>query len=200
MSSLAFQAQAYYHPDEGRWISRDPIGELGNVDLYGYVQNNPINLWDVLGLACCCQDYDVQFMPGGDKFQWDIYAHNGMKKVGNKITGKAEVLGNIEECKCGITENGKAVLKVRVAPLIWKTINTVVSKNASTTRKCKKGVDHLGSAIEIWNPSFNGIYHLAVKITQVWTCTGTDGKTVSKTITVDSATKFTVDAPTVTIP
>ena len=27
LSSSAFQAQAYYHPDEGRWISRDPIGE-----------------------------------------------------------------------------------------------------------------------------------------------------------------------------
>ena len=29
LSSTAFQAQAYYHPDEGRWISRDPIGEEG---------------------------------------------------------------------------------------------------------------------------------------------------------------------------
>ncbi len=29
LSSCAVQALAYYHPDEGRWISRDPIGEQG---------------------------------------------------------------------------------------------------------------------------------------------------------------------------
>jgi hypothetical protein len=29
LSSSAFQAKAYYHPDEGRWLSRDPIGEKG---------------------------------------------------------------------------------------------------------------------------------------------------------------------------
>jgi hypothetical protein len=27
LSSSAFQAHAYYHPDEGRWLSRDPIDE-----------------------------------------------------------------------------------------------------------------------------------------------------------------------------
>lgn len=29
LSSSVFQAQAYYHPEEGRWISRDPINEQG---------------------------------------------------------------------------------------------------------------------------------------------------------------------------
>jgi len=39
-----------------RWISRDPIGESGGVNLYGYVLNNPINLYDPLGL----RDYTAQ--------------------------------------------------------------------------------------------------------------------------------------------
>jgi hypothetical protein len=42
-------AQAFYHPDTGRWLSRDPIGEKGGVNLYGFVENNPINRWDILG-------------------------------------------------------------------------------------------------------------------------------------------------------
>ena len=32
------------------WLSRDPIGEAGGLNLYGYVGNNPINFRDPLGL------------------------------------------------------------------------------------------------------------------------------------------------------
>jgi hypothetical protein len=35
----------------GRWPSRDPIGEEGGVNLYGFVNNNPANLIDSLGNA-----------------------------------------------------------------------------------------------------------------------------------------------------
>ena len=34
----------------GRWISRDPITEKGGINLYDYVLDNPVNLWDPLGL------------------------------------------------------------------------------------------------------------------------------------------------------
>jgi uncharacterized protein RhaS with RHS repeats len=33
-----------------RWISRDPIAEAGGVNLYGYVLNDPIILFDPYGL------------------------------------------------------------------------------------------------------------------------------------------------------
>jgi RHS repeat-associated protein len=41
----------YYHPGVGRWLSRDPIGERGGLNLYGYVENDPINAFDGDGLS-----------------------------------------------------------------------------------------------------------------------------------------------------
>jgi RHS repeat-associated protein len=39
-----------YDPKTGRWLSRDPIGESGGVNLYGYVGGNPVNNTDSSGL------------------------------------------------------------------------------------------------------------------------------------------------------
>ena len=39
----------YYDPETGRWPSRDPIGEVGGINLYGFVGNDGVNQWDILG-------------------------------------------------------------------------------------------------------------------------------------------------------
>ncbi|WP_343028759.1 RHS repeat-associated core domain-containing protein, partial [Akkermansia muciniphila] len=39
----------YYNPKDGRWINRDPIAEEGGWDLYGFVDNNPIDNFDIHG-------------------------------------------------------------------------------------------------------------------------------------------------------
>jgi RHS repeat-associated protein len=40
----------YYNPETGRFLTRDPIGYEGGINIYAYVTNNPINLQDMLGL------------------------------------------------------------------------------------------------------------------------------------------------------
>lgn len=47
---MYYYGRRYYLPEIGRWLNRDPLGERGGLNLYGIVLNNPVNLWDVLGL------------------------------------------------------------------------------------------------------------------------------------------------------
>ncbi len=48
---VARPAAAYYDPGVQRWINRDLIGELGGLNLYGFVNNNPVMWIDRWGLA-----------------------------------------------------------------------------------------------------------------------------------------------------
>jgi RHS repeat-associated protein len=50
-SGMFFYGFRYYDAETGRWPSRDPIGERGGLNLYGFVENNAVNRWDLLGLT-----------------------------------------------------------------------------------------------------------------------------------------------------
>lgn len=49
-TGLIYFGYRYYSPELGRWISRDPLGETGGANLYGFVANNPLNYYDPNGL------------------------------------------------------------------------------------------------------------------------------------------------------
>ncbi len=47
---IVIQKNRYYSSEQGRFISRDPIGYRAGVNLYGYVKNRPTYYFDPLGL------------------------------------------------------------------------------------------------------------------------------------------------------
>jgi RHS repeat-associated protein len=49
-TGLVYYGHRYYDPSLGRFINRDPSEEAGGLNLYGFVGNNSINHWDLLGL------------------------------------------------------------------------------------------------------------------------------------------------------
>ncbi len=58
-SGLALTWFRAYDPGTGRWMSRDPIGEAGGLNLYGYVGNRPSALMDPFGL--CDEDLGIGY-------------------------------------------------------------------------------------------------------------------------------------------
>jgi len=50
----SYYGQRYYNPGTGRWLSRDPANEDGGINLYAFVENNPVNEYDGLGLCDVC--------------------------------------------------------------------------------------------------------------------------------------------------
>jgi RHS repeat-associated protein len=48
-SNLYYYRNRWYDPQEGRFISEDPIGLGGGINLYAYVENNPLKFIDPMG-------------------------------------------------------------------------------------------------------------------------------------------------------
>jgi RHS repeat-associated protein len=49
VSGLDFAMYRAYDPTHARWLNRDPIGEAGGVNLYAYVDGNPLAFYDPKG-------------------------------------------------------------------------------------------------------------------------------------------------------
>jgi RHS repeat-associated protein len=49
----------WYNPDWGRWLSKDPIGLEGGLNLYVFCANDPVNRTDPAGLEAGFGSYDM---------------------------------------------------------------------------------------------------------------------------------------------
>ncbi len=77
----------FYSPGLGRWISRDTIEEQGGLNLYGFVDNDPVNWFDTLG--------DSKSNGGDDSSTWKdfwkaaVEIHKNYEKY-KKLTDQAK--------------------------------------------------------------------------------------------------------------
>lgn len=75
-TGLSYYGYRYYRPDLGRWLNSDPLGELGGVNLYGMVGNNPVGSVDLLGAIDTA--YWKRIFVGGA-----VGAMKGFQNIGN---------------------------------------------------------------------------------------------------------------------
>lgn len=66
-TGLVYYGLRYYSASMGRFINRDPIGEQGGMNLYGFVGNAPTNSYDLLGLLkmVCSEVEEGRPLPNG---------------------------------------------------------------------------------------------------------------------------------------
>jgi hypothetical protein len=67
LCAAAQNAQAFYNPSTGRWLSRDPIRERGGVNLYAFTGNCPL----------CRID------PVGDQWEWEQHGEQQAGHLGH---------------------------------------------------------------------------------------------------------------------
>ena len=79
-----------YDPVIGRWQARDPIGEEGGINLYGYVGNEPTIMIDSLGLQYFQGgSHDTNNPEAMQKFIQDLYGEDDKTAAQRKNDGSA---------------------------------------------------------------------------------------------------------------
>ena len=108
-TGLYYYRSRYYSPAIGRFLQRDPIGYLVDINLYRYCYNNPVIFTDPSGLdVIILNDREGArrvghngFAIGNDGTGWDYYSKNG-RSEGNArehYSTKEELLNSKDETK-----------------------------------------------------------------------------------------------------
>jgi RHS repeat-associated protein len=103
-SGVLFYGYRYYIPELGRWPSRDPIEEEGGLNVYGFVDNDTIDYFDISGLIRGGPRFGpgnppVQYHPKpGHTFQththfrWYNVGRDGQRFLKPQVTGGAPTI------------------------------------------------------------------------------------------------------------
>ncbi|CAH1043270.1 RHS repeat-associated core domain-containing protein [Halomonas sp. TD01] len=118
-SGLYYNRHRYYDPEQGRYISQDPIGLRGGTNLYGYV-TNPTGMVDPLGLQTlrCARGLDAldpelsPMKPSGNPLRHDFLVVDG------EILKSVMMLCNYFGAKGGLIKKNHPT---RSVPLYLKT-------------------------------------------------------------------------------
>ena len=111
-TDLVYYGLRLLNTQTGRWLSKDPIGERGGKNLYGFVQNDGINYKDYLGLMkVCCSEvrgswYERMFRHceianscRSDEEAFDVWVDKSeTRKLDNGKSCKCAKQSDIEDC------------------------------------------------------------------------------------------------------
>lgn len=203
-------AMRWYSPNTGRWFSRDPIGERGGNNLYGFNANSPLSRVDALGLEpwpgwpggpwgpgvgscpCKCLSVDVTYDPGGNSLALGPYTDWLNHKFGNRVRVRWRVSGNPWQCRYFQDEKGTRSVLTRTAP----TPGSTTADGVDGTAVRQVYTDYAGADFGIASGfGLDGTYTLTVHWDVTFRCEsapGSGGGRVTRHDVSDASATFTV--------
>lgn len=166
VSGIHYNTLRYYDPKLGRYINRDPIGEMGGGNIFAFVDNDPMNWTDSYGL-------------------WKSWTHrhlteqawNALKKPGEMPSGvQAMILGKLKEANVA-TDKGAfyknlayhfnrppngAVAKAKESYLqVLKDEQSEITKDFKSRSKenCKNALERMGRLSHAWQDYYAHAVH-----------------------------------------
>jgi RHS repeat-associated protein len=176
----------YRYLAEGRWLSRDPIGEMGGNNLNGFVGNDPVGKIDPHGLffwlltgcskpSCKCKSVTVK--PAG---AMSIRSHFPTLDVIQQVSVTIQTEGNPSLCKCKHVDDGNYHYGYPTDHTKSFDKNNAADQHP---RPCSDYTDVPGLLDLLPMPPgtpWSGqtdVYHLNYNMTISLSCEGTDGQT-----------------------
>jgi RHS repeat-associated protein len=179
----------FYSPEISRWLNRDPIGEEGGLNLYGFVENGAIRRSDPLGqkkgcYCCCAEKMKVIYAFAKEQYWWHFPAplDGHWFKVGLKLRYKKDVsakkIKGLRDCRFEWREKtdkpptGSGLPKDKWYDVVTKAPNADPVKKWFERKKKCPGTE----------------YVFMLDKPGRWTGTGTSSRYVNFAIRVTSAT------------
>ena len=145
---------AFYDPGLQRWINRDPANERGGINLYSFVQNIPVAVVDIFGLA------DVAIYDENDKgtggFADAQCFKAGAKKTGSiviPVASPEDAAKKLKEVKEKLDAKGESITKLSIfdhgVPGFPELGNDNLEPKSKAWKDIASTVDPKGS-IDLW--------------------------------------------------
>lgn len=147
-TDFLYYGYRFYNPSTGRWLNRDPIEELGGINLYNFCGNAPSGKTDDFGLsgelvgcpACVCKKVKYGKVPT----TFSAYHDNqGNGNIGLTVPYTIETEGINSHCHCKYVDNGSISGSAKFANGQQFSPNTTWN-NTTTNIPCASGSDTPG--------------------------------------------------------
>jgi len=188
-----------YSPSLGRWLSRDPLGEWGGLNLYGFVGNDALQhadwdgrfFWLLTGCSskkCRCKT--VKVTPGtGVQGNLTTFPPGSMPpallNLGIPIPYTVEVVGDASKCKCKYVDSGSIRYDLGKIGSGGRDFNTPGDTHEIP---CESGMDWPGLVLGV-DPHGSLSYTLTYNLTVTLTCTDSGGDSISDSATISGEFK-----------
>jgi hypothetical protein len=146
----------YYDPKTGRWLGRDPIGERGGANLYGFVGNDGANQIELLGL---CEVGEKRNMHVVAWYRGD-FTREEMKKLERNTALAAAILAaaNVAPSPPKPSQPGRLAMLMQVSESA-SSLKSTLDSSGSSLAEAVIGVAEYGKwykkTMAIANQGFN---------------------------------------------